>query len=97
MPVRAPINFKKLNDNKKVKIQKAVALRIVQLLADRKMSQYALLKKIAMSKSTLRNIMNEKYDEVKLSTVFKLAEGFDMTVIEFLDSPLFDRDKLIVD
>ena len=40
--------------------QKAVALRISNLLIKNNMTQYALCKKIAMSEETLRSIINER-------------------------------------
>ena len=39
--------------------------------------------------STLKNIMHETLKDNLLSTVILIASGFDITVSEFLDSPLF--------
>ena len=39
-------------------------------------------------------IMNERNKNVTLKTVMQLAKGFDMSVIEFLDDEIFDREDL---
>lgn len=43
--------------------------------------------------STLKNILHETVSDSLLSTVILIASGFNMTVSEFLDSPLFCEDK----
>lgn len=78
-------------------LQKAVAMRVTNLLIENKLSKYAYLKRIAMNKSTLRNILEERYSEVKFSTLIRLADGFNMTVQEFLDDEIFDRENLDIE
>lgn len=80
-----------------MKIQKAVALRVSNLLMEKGLSKYAYINKIAMNKSTLRNILEERYEEVKFSTMVRLADGFDMSIQEFIQCDLFKRDNLDVD
>ncbi len=80
-----------------MQIQKAVALRLSNLLLEKNMTRYSLCKKIAMSESTLYNIINEKCKSVNLSTLFLIAQGLDITVQEFLDSPLFSKENIDVE
>ncbi len=75
-------------------IGRAVALRIKELLKERKMTKYRLALNSGISHSTLKNIMNETIKDTLLSTVTLIASGFEMTVSEFLDSPLFLEDNL---
>lgn len=77
--------------------QKAVALRISNLLVKNNMSQYALCKKIAMPEETLRSIINERYKTVKLDTIIQVCDGFNISIQEFFDDPLFKRENLDVD
>lgn len=79
-----------------MKTQKAVALRISNLLVKNHLSQYALCKKIAMPEETLRSIIGERYKTVKLDTIILICEGFDMTIQEFFDDDLFKMDNLEV-
>ena len=75
-------------------VNKAVALRVSELLLQRNMTQYRLEKNSGLSHSRLGCIMGEKNKTVTLSTVMLLAQGFNMSLIEFLDSPYFDSDNL---
>lgn len=75
-------------------LQKAVGMRISELLIDRKSSRYALCKKICMSEQTLKHIIDERNKDIKLSTVALIAYGFDMSLEEFFNSPLFSKDKM---
>lgn len=74
--------------------QRAVALRVSDLLVKNHLSQYALCKKIAMPEETLRSIINERYKTVKLDTIILICDGFDMTLQEFFDDDLFKRENL---
>ena len=47
-----------------------------------------------ISHSTLKNIMHETVKDNLLSTTILIANGFGMSVSEFLDSPLFDEENL---
>ena len=78
-------------------VNKAVALRVCELLNSKKMTQYRLEQKSGLSHSRLGCIMKEKNKTVTLSTVMLLAEGFEISLIEFLDSPLFNMDKLEIE
>lgn len=70
-------------------VNHAVALRIEELLEEKKMTRYRLAMNSGISHSTLKNIMHETVKDTLLSTTILIASGFDMTVSEFLDSPLF--------
>ena len=80
-----------------MKLSRAVAMRISELLLKHNMMRYALCKKIVMPEQTLKNIIDERNGDIKLSTVAKIAEGFDLSVAEFFDHPVFDKNNLEVD
>ncbi|MBQ8468139.1 MAG: helix-turn-helix domain-containing protein [Clostridia bacterium] len=75
-------------------VNRAIALRISELLVKNKMTQYRLAIKSGITHSTLKNIMHETIKDNLLSTVIQIASGFNMTVSQFLDSPLFHEDNL---
>ena len=77
--------------------QRAVALRISNLLAKSNMTQYAICKKIAMPEETLRSIINERYKTVKLDTIIQICDGFNISIQEFFNDELFKRDNLDID
>ncbi len=80
-----------------MKIQKAVAIRMSELLIEQKISQYELAKRANLTKQAITNIINEKYNSIKFDTVIKLADGFNISLVEFLNNPIFDRTNLDID
>jgi len=78
-------------------VNKAVALRISELLAKYQMTQYKLEINSGVTHGALGAIMREKNKTVTLSTVMLLAQGFGISLIEFLDSPFFALDKLNIE
>ncbi len=75
-------------------INHALALRINELLKEKKKTRYKLAMDSGVPHSTLKNIMHETISDNLLSTVILIAGGFEMTVSQFLDSTLFDEENL---
>ena len=80
-----------------MKLQRAVALRISDLLIKNNMSRYALCKKIVMPEQTLKNIIDERNKDIELSTVAKIADGFGLSLEEFFNDSLFNKDTVDID
>lgn len=80
-----------------MKLQKAVALRITNLLIKHNMTRYALCKKIVMPEQTLKNIIDERNQDIKLTTIAKIADGFNLSIEEFFADPLFNKTTLDID
>lgn len=78
-------------------ISQAVALRIIELLKEKNMSQYRLEQNACLSHDTLKSIMKGKAKGVNLKTLVAISDGFKMKVCEFLNSQLFDYDNLNMD
>ena len=78
-------------------LQRAIALRISNLLIKNNMSRYALCKKIVMPEQTLKNIIDERNKDIKLSTIAKIAEGFNLSIEEFFKDSLFDKETLDIE
>ena len=75
-------------------VNHALALRIEELLKQKNMTRYRLAMNSGITHSTLNNIMRESISDSLFATVILIAGGFDMTVSEFTDSPLFLEDNL---
>ena len=75
-------------------INHALAIRIKELLEEKKMTRYKLAMQSGVPHSTLKNIIHETVTDNLLSTTILIAGGFGMTVSEFLNSPLFDEQNL---
>lgn len=75
-------------------VNHALALRVQELLKAKNMTRYRLAMNSGINHSTLKNIIHETVKDNLLSTAILLARGFDMSVSEFLDSPLFSDENL---
>ncbi len=75
----------------------AVAIRIKQLLQKRHMTLYRLEQRSGVYHGAMDRIMKGKNQTISLSTLLKIAQGFDMSVLQFLDDDVFLSDKLELD
>ena len=78
-------------------VSEAVAKRINRLLIEKGMSQYRLEQNSGIQHGSMQCIMNGRNKTVTLSTVIMIAYGFDMTLLEFLDDPMFTSEDLEVE
>ncbi len=70
-------------------LAKATALRLNELLTQKKISQYKLIKLTCLDKTTIQAIFKDKTKDVKLSTIYLIAEALEITIPEFFNSPYF--------
>ena len=71
-------------------IAQAVSERVRQLLEERdNMPQHELAKKMGVFPQSLNQMLNTKNKSVNLRTVFLICMALDITIIKFVDSPLF--------
>ncbi|MBE5741215.1 MAG: helix-turn-helix transcriptional regulator [Clostridiales bacterium] len=75
-------------------IQKAVALRLSNLMIKHNITQYEVAKRMCTDKNTIKHILNEDYKSIKFDTVIKIAQAFNMTLLEFLDDKVFDLENI---
>ena len=78
-------------------VNDAVAKRIIQLLAEKKMTQYRLEQLSGIQHGHMQWILGGKSKTVTLSTVMMITHGFGMTVLEFLDNDIFLFENLEVE
>lgn len=71
-----------------------VAKRIAQLLREKHCSQYYIEQKSCIFHGSLDHIMRGTNNTIRLDTLYKIASGFDMTIREFLDDPMFDSETI---
>ena len=75
-------------------LNEAVSKRLTELLEQHNMTQYQLFVKSGVPKSTIHNIIHCAYDSVKLRIIHELCQGFQISISEFFQSPLFDEVNL---
>lgn len=54
-------------------------------------SAYRLIKETCLDKTTIQSIMKGKTKDVKLSTIFLIADVFNMTLSEFINVDYFNK------
>lgn len=77
-----------------MQLNQAVSMRVTELLNERSMTQYQLFVKSGVPKATLNNIIHCTYDSVKLRIIHEICQGFEISITEFFNSPLFDELNL---
>ena len=78
-------------------VNDAVAKRIIELLDKKKMTQYRLEQSSGIQHGHMQWIMSGKSKTVTFSTILRLANGFGMTAIEFLDNDVFLFENLEIE
>lgn len=75
-------------------VSEVVAKRIRELLIEKNMTQYRLEQKSGILHGSMACILNGRNKTVTLSTIYMLARGFDMNIIEFLNRDFFLSDEV---
>ena len=75
----------------------AVVNRVTSLLKERGMTRYRLQITSGISHGHMHRIMKDNRKNITLKTVALLAKGFDMTLSEVRDHPLFSYDNLDIE
>ena len=75
-------------------LSEAVALRIEELMAERKLTQYRLYKLTGVAQTTIVDIRLKRNRSVSLIVIYELAQGFGISLYDFFDSPLFKGDNI---
>ena len=75
-------------------VNNAVAKRISDLLVKNNMTQYRLEQMTGIQHGSLQCIMNGRNKTVTLSTLILIANGFGMSVSEFLNDEIFSLTSI---
>ncbi|MEE0896993.1 MAG: helix-turn-helix transcriptional regulator [Acutalibacteraceae bacterium] len=76
-----------------MRTKEAVAQRILELCRERNIAVNALANISGVSPSTIYSMLNQKSQNPGVVSIKKLCDGFEITVREFFDSPLFDETE----
>ncbi|MBO6262730.1 MAG: helix-turn-helix transcriptional regulator [Clostridia bacterium] len=75
-------------------VNQAVAKRVRGLLKEKGITQYRLEQKSGILHGSMACIMNGRNKTVTLSTIYMIARGFDISIIDFLNDELFLSDEI---
>ncbi len=77
-----------------MKLNQAVSQRLSELLCEHEMTQYQLFSRSGVPKSTINNLINCSYESVKLRIIHEICQGFEISISDFFNSPLFEEVNL---
>ena len=77
-----------------MKLNTAFALRVREILKEKRMTQYKLAQETGMYHSTMTDILNCKYKSPNFMNISLIIRELGITMSEFFNSELFDFDKL---
>ena len=80
-----------------MKINKAFALRVRELLKTKGMTQYKLAQETGLYHSTMTDILNCKYKTPNFRNMSLIIRALGMSMAEFFDSELFDFSNLEIE
>ncbi len=76
-------------------LNEAISKRLKELCEKNNMTQYALSMKSGVPQSTLSTIINCSFPSVKLRIIHEICYGLEISLKDFFDSPLFDRENIV--
>ena len=81
----------------KMTINQAFAIRVREILKEKKMTQYKLEQATGIWHSTMTSILNNRTKSSNFKSMALIIRELGYTVSEFFDSPVFDLDNLEID
>lgn len=73
-----------------MKLTKAIAIRVKNLLDERDYSQYDLYKLGGVPRTTVNDVVNNRKKRVSTETVYQICSTLGLTLEEFFADPLFE-------
>lgn len=77
-----------------MKLAEAVGKRTKELLFEKNMTQYRLTKITCLNEKTVSDLLKGKTTDVKFSTIYLIVNAFNISLIDFFNSTLFDQDNI---
>jgi len=74
-----------------MKLINAISRRTIAILNEKGYTQHRLCKEGGLPKGTISHLVNATKGDVKMSTIWEIADTLGMTLKEFFDDPLFDE------
>jgi len=69
----------------------AVKLRILELCESRNLTVNKLGTISGVTQSTINNIVSGRNNSTTVSTIKKLCDGLEISIIEFFNAPIFEK------
>ena len=76
-------------------LSNAIAIRLKELLNNKKMTQYQLFIQSGVAQTTISSLINAEYDTVKLNTLCNICQGLQIELSDFFNSALLKLENII--
>ena len=74
-----------------MRVNEAVRLRILELCHQNNITLNKLSTICGITQSTLNNVISARNATTTVSTIQKICDGLEITILDFFSSPLFDN------
>lgn len=74
-----------------MRVNEAVKLRILELCQQNNITLNKLSTICGITQSTLNNIVSGRNATTTVSTIQKICDGLNITIVDFFSSPIFDH------
>ena len=74
-----------------MRIGEAVRLRLLELCRERNITLNKLSTICGITQSTLNNIISGRNSTTTVSTIQKICDGLEITILDFFSSPVFEN------
>ena len=78
-------------------LNEAFAIRVRELLKEKKMTQYRLTQETGLYPSTMNYILNSKTKASNFKTMALIIRALGVSMTEFFNSPVFNLKNLEID
>lgn len=78
-------------------INQAVAIRVRELLKEKKMSQYKLEQETSLYHSTMNAILNNRVKASNFKSIALIVKALGMSLTDFFNHPVFSFDNLEIE
>lgn len=78
-------------------INQAIAIRVRELLKEKKMSQYKLEQETGLYHSTMNAILNNRVKASNFKSIALIVKALDLSLTDFFDHPVFSFDNLEIE
>ena len=75
-------------------LAEALSLRINQLMEEKSLTQYRLAQLSGLAETTIADIRNMRNKGTNIQNINAIAQGLEMDLTEFFNSPLFSRENI---
>lgn len=78
-------------------LNEAIAIRVKEILKEKKLTQYKLCQQTGLYPSTMNYILHAKTKASNFKSIALIIRALGMSITEFFDSPVFDFDNLDIE